>query len=279
MSGPTRSASTGLPSSSTTSTRMPASAAARARTAVTVVLPTPPLPATIVTRAAESCGTGSTSSGGTFAQTSDRPARGCCLPGRAGSVARRRRGRAGPRAGGAPDRIRARSTCCRSAGCSTRSSSTPSTQAIDRSAADGAQALILQVNTRGAVVGRDDDPGPDGAHRRRPRCPSPSGSARRAPACTGRRPSCSPSPTCQGMAPGARVGHSGIPLRPNGDDGRLRRRRRRPAQRLARPVRRPRPRRLRPTDVRRGHPDDRQHGRRPRRLREGRRHRCTPPSR
>ncbi len=44
--GPTSSASTGLPSSSTTSTRRPASAAARARTAVTVVLPTPPLPAT-----------------------------------------------------------------------------------------------------------------------------------------------------------------------------------------------------------------------------------------
>src|SRR4051794_13652893 len=44
--------STGLPSSSTASTRSPASAAARARTAVTVVLPTPPFPATMTSRAA-----------------------------------------------------------------------------------------------------------------------------------------------------------------------------------------------------------------------------------
>ena len=84
-SSPTRSPRTGLPSSSTTSTRRPAAAADLARTAVTVVLPTPPLPATMVTREADSSGTGSTDSGGTFAQTSDRPAqrrgwRSACSP-------------------------------------------------------------------------------------------------------------------------------------------------------------------------------------------------------
>src|SRR5215212_6527607 len=45
----TRFVNAGLPSSSTANTRRPASAPARASSAVTVVLPTPPLPATITT--------------------------------------------------------------------------------------------------------------------------------------------------------------------------------------------------------------------------------------
>ena len=63
-----------MPSSSTTSTRGPDRHAARAITAVTVVFPTPPLPATTTTREAVNNCSGSTLSGGTFAQTSDRPA-------------------------------------------------------------------------------------------------------------------------------------------------------------------------------------------------------------
>ena len=55
----TRSASSGLPSSSTARTRRPVSAAARAITAVTVVFPTPPLPATTTTLAAINVGNGS----------------------------------------------------------------------------------------------------------------------------------------------------------------------------------------------------------------------------
>ena len=74
-----------------------------------------------------------------------------------------------------------------------------------------------------------------------------------------------------GMAPGARVGHTGVPLRPNGvpvdfgeaadalRDGSL-------GLSDARA-----PRRVRAAHLRRGHPDDRQHGQRPRRLRGGRR--------
>jgi membrane-bound serine protease (ClpP class) len=87
--------------------------------------------------------------------------------------------------------------------------------AIDRSAADGAQALILQVNTRGAVVGRDQIQdlmeriasskvpvaiwvGPSGAR------------------LYGTPAQLLAVADVSGMAPGARVGHSGIPLRPNG---------------------------------------------------------------
>ena len=68
----TSSASVGLPSSSTTSTRRPAFDAARAITAVTVVFPTPPLPATTTTRAAVNDCSGYSLSGGTFAKTSDQ---------------------------------------------------------------------------------------------------------------------------------------------------------------------------------------------------------------
>jgi membrane-bound serine protease (ClpP class) len=88
-------------------------------------------------------------------------------------------------------------------------------QAMDRSAADGAQALILQVNTRGAVVGRDTMQdlmeriaaskvpvaiwvGPSGAR------------------LYGTPAQLLAVADVSGMAPGARVGHSGIPLRPNG---------------------------------------------------------------
>ena len=115
----------------------------RARTAVTVVLPTPPLPATIVTREAVSSGTGSTHSGGTFAQTSDRPARALRRADRAVRAVRR------PTPG--------RTTTLR------RSSGPVDVlqvsglidpivvdaidEAIERSDADGAQALILQMNT------------------------------------------------------------------------------------------------------------------------------------
>jgi len=88
-------------------------------------------------------------------------------------------------------------------------------QAMDRSAADGAQALILQVNTRGSVVGRDTMQdlmeriaaskvpvaiwvGPSGAR------------------LYGTPAQLLAVAAVSGMAPGARVGHSGIPLRPNG---------------------------------------------------------------
>ena len=46
-------ASPDLPSTSTISTLMPVRAAATASVAVTVVLPTPPLPATMITREVE----------------------------------------------------------------------------------------------------------------------------------------------------------------------------------------------------------------------------------
>ena len=88
-------------------------------------------------------------------------------------------------------------------------------QAMDRSAADGAQALILQVNTRGSVVSRQTIQdlmeriaaskvpvaiwvGPSGAR------------------LYGTPAQLLAVADVSGMAPGARVGHSGIPLRPNG---------------------------------------------------------------
>jgi len=87
--------------------------------------------------------------------------------------------------------------------------------AMDRSAADGAQALILQVNTRGAVVGRD-----------RIQDLMERITASKVPVAiwvgpSGARLYGTPAQLLavadvSGMAPGARVGHSGIPLRPNG---------------------------------------------------------------
>jgi membrane-bound serine protease (ClpP class) len=92
-------------------------------------------------------------------------------------------------------------------------------QAIDdamaRSAADGAQALILQVNTRGAVVSRAEI---QGLMERI--------AASEVPVAIWAGPSGArlyglPAQllgvaAVSGMAPGARVGHIGIPLRPNG---------------------------------------------------------------
>ncbi len=88
-------------------------------------------------------------------------------------------------------------------------------QAMDRSAADGAQALILQVNTRGAVVGRD-----------RIQDLMERIAASKVPVAiwvgpSGARLYGTPAQLLavadvSGMAPGARVGNTGIPLRPNG---------------------------------------------------------------
>ena len=88
--------------------------------------------------------------------------------------------------------------------------------AIERSSDDGAQALVLQVNTRGAVVGRDEIEalmeriaaaalpvaiwvGPSGAR------------------LYGTPAQLLAVADVTGMAPGARVGHTGAPLRPNGE--------------------------------------------------------------
>ena len=69
--------------------------------------------------------------------------------------------------------------------------------AIDDAVAADAQALIIQVNSRGAVVG-DERHGGVARHVADPRCRSPCGSARPAPGCTAHRRSCSPSPTSPG---------------------------------------------------------------------------------
>ena len=83
--------------------------------------------------------------------------------------------------------------------------------AIDRAEADGAQALILQMNSRGAVVGRDDmvdllqrvadAPVPIGVW------VGPSGAR-----LYGTPAQQLGVADVTGMAPGARVGHTGIPL-------------------------------------------------------------------
>ncbi len=88
-------------------------------------------------------------------------------------------------------------------------------EAMDRSARDGAQALILQVNTRGAVVGRD-----------RIQALMERIAASKVPVAiwvgpSGARLYGTPAQLLavadvSGMAPGARVGHMGIPLHPNG---------------------------------------------------------------
>jgi membrane-bound serine protease (ClpP class) len=88
-------------------------------------------------------------------------------------------------------------------------------EAIDRTVADGAQALILQVNTRGDVVGRD-----------RIQTLMERIAASPVPVAiwvgpSGARLYGTPAQLLEvadvsGMAPGARVGHMGIPLHPNG---------------------------------------------------------------
>jgi membrane-bound serine protease (ClpP class) len=87
--------------------------------------------------------------------------------------------------------------------------------AMARSAADGAQALILQVNTRGSVVSRDEIQGlmEDVAASKVPVAiwVGPSGAR-----LYGTPTQLLAVADVSGMAPGARVGHMGIPLRPNG---------------------------------------------------------------
>jgi len=87
--------------------------------------------------------------------------------------------------------------------------------AIARSAEDGAQALILQVNSRGAVVGDDDV---TALMERIDAAPipvaiwvGPSGAR-----LYGAPAQLLAVADVTGMAPGSRVGHTGVPLRPNG---------------------------------------------------------------
>ena len=87
--------------------------------------------------------------------------------------------------------------------------------AIERSVGDGAQALVLQVNTRGAVVGRDEI---ESLMERISDAPlpiaiwvGPSGAR-----LYGTPAQLLAVADVTGMAPGSRVGHTGAPLRPNG---------------------------------------------------------------
>lgn len=87
--------------------------------------------------------------------------------------------------------------------------------AIARSADDGAQALILQVNSRGAVVGDDEV---TSLMERIDAAPipiaiwvGPSGAR-----LYGAPAQLLSVADVTGMAPGSRVGHTGVPLRPNG---------------------------------------------------------------
>lgn len=88
--------------------------------------------------------------------------------------------------------------------------------AMARSIEDGSQALILQVNSRGAVVGRDDV---QALMERIDASPipvaiwvGPSGAR-----LYGTPAQLLAVADVTGMAPGARVGHMGVPLRPNGE--------------------------------------------------------------
>ena len=144
-------------------------------------------------------GTGSTDSGGTFAQTSDRPAqrRGRPRPARAGQwlagAAPRSEPEHRPRApvdvlqvSGLFDPIVDRRH---------RRRHRPSVER--RRPGPGAAGEHARRRRRPRRDG-----GAARAHRRRARCRSASGSARPAPACTGRRPSCSPSPMSPAWRPG-----------------------------------------------------------------------------
>ena len=88
-------------------------------------------------------------------------------------------------------------------------------EAIDRSVADGSQALVLQVNTRGAVVGRDDMKALleriDAAPLPIAVWVGPSGAR-----LYGTPAQLLAVADVTGMAPGSRVGHTGAPLSPNG---------------------------------------------------------------
>ncbi len=88
-------------------------------------------------------------------------------------------------------------------------------QAIERSTEDGAQALILQVNSRGAVVSDDEI---EALMERIEAAPipiaiwiGPSGAR-----LYGTPAQLLAVADVTGMAPGSRVGHTGVPLRPNG---------------------------------------------------------------
>ena len=88
--------------------------------------------------------------------------------------------------------------------------------AIERSTDDGAQALVLQINTRGAVVPREDI---EALMERIADAPlpiaiwvGPSGAR-----LYGTPAQLLAVADVSGMAPGARVGHTGAPLRPNGE--------------------------------------------------------------
>jgi membrane-bound serine protease (ClpP class) len=87
---------------------------------------------------------------------------------------------------------------------------------IARSDESGAQALVLQVNTRGAVVGRDDMrqflERIDAAPLPIAMWVGPSGAR-----LYGTPAQLLAVVDVSGMAPGARVGHLGVPLRPNGE--------------------------------------------------------------
>ncbi len=89
-------------------------------------------------------------------------------------------------------------------------------QAIERSADDGAQALILQVNSRGAVVSDDEI---TALMERIDTAPipvaiwiGPSGAR-----LYGTPAQLLAVADVTGMAPGSRVGHTGVPLRPHGE--------------------------------------------------------------
>ncbi len=87
--------------------------------------------------------------------------------------------------------------------------------AVERAVDDGAQALVLQVNTRGAVVGRDEI---EALLERIAAAPVPVAvwvgpSGARLYGTPGQLLAVA---DVTGMAPGARVGHIGVPLRPNG---------------------------------------------------------------
>ena len=198
-------ASPDLPSTSTISTLMPVRAAAVASAAVTVVFPTPPLPATITTRevAQKRSRSMSTDATGVLDRAPDatphrvlrrpRGRRARLLAPRRGRRARRRSRSAG-----------AASTSCRSRATSTRRTSRSSSTRSTKRTTVGPTLLVLQLNSSGAidadietVVARHQPL--DGA---RSRC----GSARRAPTPRAPPPSSSrppTSPTCRpGPAPG-----------------------------------------------------------------------------
>ena len=205
------------------STRSPVFAAARASTAVTVVLPTPPLPATITSPVSNTLVTSSSvrwvgidtaSPEALRAQTTDQPAW-RHRPGRPLVVGRRLTRR--PRRAGAGRRRhdaagRSRSTCCRSTGCSTRSWSTRSATPSTAPTTIGSQALILQVDSRWRGRQRRGDGRAARRDRRRPVADRCLGRPDRRPPVRQRRPRSWPSPTSPGMAPGAGSATSAPPV-------------------------------------------------------------------